>query len=725
MKLNSFTGGINTRKAPELINSSEAVECLNVDLESDQLVPIKGPGDATISTAPKPWWSRAHKRWYSDGDFIDYQGVVYETDGSIPKKFLTSGASSSNLGIAKPNSSENFNRALPSPDLNLVFRPYELIFKFGVRLGTSYIQAQEKGPVNYRIAIMTGLNVNSKSIYYINQTASFTLSATAVLSVQVGVNTLNMPQGYKLVVARENAGSWSMLRWDTTATLEPGYTAAFVDDASPEFIAPNLPIGRILPFMFGKQNVEVLARVVANDESDVSRPTIRSRIVTEPGAIWASTLESTAIPSHVRLFVDGDWGGEEIPLSSTTPLLGYLGEDGDADQLVTAFVTGTVSYVVTLYDVATGIESPPQEAILDKKSVMGTFIFDVTKSRISDSATHVRLYRLGPESTNFGLVNEVPFNLNGPTTIEDKDSSIPATDALMSNDYYPPKDGLRFLTEVGGVFFGAVGSKIYYSLPGQPDYWPPIQGIDYSIPVTALAKSPQGVLVFTEHETYLLTGFTIGSFTSQLLSADQGCKEHRSIAYLGSTVFFVSNDGICLAQGTRISVASKERFGKLNLDVINATIWDEVCYCQLEGGLILCFDVRYTPRFYYINVGTSWVAEAKDKLHGSIGVRLVEMFEGDPVKWTYKTGDLTEGSSSELKTYTDVYFHMDNLCCLDVEVFINDILVLAKQLESGVKPVQLKIPRRSQEGSTFSLRLSGSGTVKEIEFKAAGRNNGR
>ena len=51
MTLNNFSGGLNTRLSPNLIQVSESIICENVDLESGTIKPLKGLV-ATSTTIP-------------------------------------------------------------------------------------------------------------------------------------------------------------------------------------------------------------------------------------------------------------------------------------------------------------------------------------------------------------------------------------------------------------------------------------------------------------------------------------------------------------------------------------------------------------------------------------------------------------------------------------------------------------------------------------------------
>jgi len=89
MKLQLFNGGLNTRLAPELIQSSESVVCHNADLSSGQLQSSKAPSTTVVTPEVEPYFFKSEALWMPLAilrDYLDYQGRLYFTDGVLPKK---------------------------------------------------------------------------------------------------------------------------------------------------------------------------------------------------------------------------------------------------------------------------------------------------------------------------------------------------------------------------------------------------------------------------------------------------------------------------------------------------------------------------------------------------------------------------------------------------------------------------------------------------------------
>lgn len=104
MQLNQFSGGLNTRLAPHLINVNEAQVYTNVDNTSLSLKPVKG--DTDESQEVFPYMYNFNDRWVSSKNYRTYrefQEKLYYSDGKgVPQK-STNGINWFNLGIKNPS----------------------------------------------------------------------------------------------------------------------------------------------------------------------------------------------------------------------------------------------------------------------------------------------------------------------------------------------------------------------------------------------------------------------------------------------------------------------------------------------------------------------------------------------------------------------------------------------------------------------------------------------
>jgi len=384
-------------------------------------------------------------------------------------------------------------------------------------------------------------------------------------------------------------------------------------------------------------------------------------------------------------------------------------------------LTGTYQYVYTYYNVADGTESAPSPISLEVAPTAQQVTASVVAST-DPQVSHIWIYRIGTSILDLTKVVELS-NTTAVYADNIATASLPGP-ILTSTTNNAPPSGLRYLVESGGIFFGALGAKLYYSRDiGDPNYWPATQTINFDEDITGLAVSSMGLLVFTRFETYVITGYSTATFTKLLLDGTQGCINSRTIRQYKGAVFFVSTDGICVLQGSLVRVISRPKLGKQLYSPVNAVVFDEVYYLQLVDKSLVVFDPRYGPVFKTLDMVTEWLSLANDKLYAEKAGSSYEMFQGAPLTFSYTTGDYTEGSLSNLKQYDNLYFYLTGSITVDVK--INGTSVANKTLTGTAKPIQLMIPQQLQAGSAISFSFSGTGTLKELEYKAVPRQNGR
>lgn len=106
MLLNRFNGGLNTREAPELISPLEAIEMQNADIHAGSIKALANLAVSSTFNTIKAFYSVSLAQMLPNADtrdYLDYQGKVYWTDGSLPKKLLQ--GVEQNLGIVAPTQS--------------------------------------------------------------------------------------------------------------------------------------------------------------------------------------------------------------------------------------------------------------------------------------------------------------------------------------------------------------------------------------------------------------------------------------------------------------------------------------------------------------------------------------------------------------------------------------------------------------------------------------------
>lgn len=381
-------------------------------------------------------------------------------------------------------------------------------------------------------------------------------------------------------------------------------------------------------------------------------------------------------------------------------------------------LTGTIQYVYTYYNIADGTESAPSPISLEVVATAQNISVALTAST-DPQVSHIFLYRVGGSLTQFTKVVELS-NTSQLYTDDTLDSAVLGT--LLSSEFNNEAPyGLQYLVEAAGVFFGAVGSKLYFTTPeGNPNYWPATNYINFHALITGTAVVAAGVIVFTYDKAYVITGTTAATFVKQPIDGSQGCINNKTIVPFSNTIMWLSTDGLCTLLGRRVEVTSKYKLGKQTYSAVVAVTHDETYYCQLTNKTILAFDLRYTPAFKEYDFATTWLVVANDKLYGETPEGSLELFQGDLATYEYETGKLTEGSATKLKLYKDIIVALEGTHT--ITVLIDDEVVITKEFTGSKKPSTLKVPQELQRGTAISFRLSGVGTIKEIDYDVSIEN---
>lgn len=404
-----------------------------------------------------------------------------------------------------------------------------------------------------------------------------------------------------------------------------------------------------------------------------------------------------------------------------TPLKAFVGIANSA----TVF-----QYVYTYYNSQNGVESTPSP-ISEEFEVPANKDILVTGFVASSDVQvdMIRVYRLGGGATEFTLVRELP---NGTTQFIDDiavvDLQAPLLDSV--NNFPPPETG-RYLTEAYGIMFMAVGDKLVFSETGKPDYWPPANSIDFAKPITGMFPVPNGLLVFSESRTDILVGTTASEFYVLPISTEHGSISHYSGKLVKNTPTWVSLDGVSQYSGGVVRIISKDKLGKIKLDVVNSAVYDEEYYLALSDGSLMVMDARFNVmvfKHYRFKENVDNILTYDDTLYGRQGDKLVRLFQGKNYSsLTWLSPDFTEGEHSQYKLYNSIYIRYE---CYDdvglsVRTYIDGEKVQYSTLKSDANIHELKVPADLQEGYSIQFGIEGCGKIYEIEYKVVGRQNGR
>ena len=348
----------------------------------------------------------------------------------------------------------------------------------------------------------------------------------------------------------------------------------------------------------------------------------------------------------------------------------------------------------------------------DKVKITG-----LPKSQLPDM--YLRIYRLGDTLAHGSLIAELK---EGETEFTDTVLDSEATDLLISDNWYPPNENMHSLVQAYGSLFGIVGDEVRFSLPGLLHAWPLENSIKLARQGTGLLPTPQGLLVFTATETYILLGTSPADFALVLLSDSLGSLEHKAHGTIQSLPIWVSYEGICTLQNNQVVVLSKAMLGNRDLQPVQAAVWDEQYFLLQKHGTILVADFRVgqSPRFYnynptyapmHLTIPTG-IGAFDGKLYLEIEGKLHECFAGEPLRFDYLSPVLTDGQHTLLKSYNKVSIRSKGV--FDFTLFIDGKRAINAERLEGDKLHEVMVPAEMQRGTACQVAISGIGTVHEI-----------
>lgn len=381
----------------------------------------------------------------------------------------------------------------------------------------------------------------------------------------------------------------------------------------------------------------------------------------------------------------------------------------------------TRQWTATFYNSTSGIESPQ---MLISNEHTSNLPVEISKIPVSEDpqVTHVRIYRLGGTLTSTTRVAQIE---NGIDTFVDSIIETDATEILTSQDHYAPPVGLHSIVEHDGRLFGLSNNELLFSELGEANVWPPEYSLQLRRNATGLISMTQGLLVFTDLETYLLvTSSKVSSFNLILLTPRQGCLTHKSCQVLKSQPMWVSHEGICTWSSGYVNVISKPIYGFLSLEIEQSVVWNEQYFLLKKDGTILVLDHRTTLKFYELEFSEKieGIGTFNGKLYFIVGGMLKEAFTGELLKLKYTSPVFIDGGHSTQKQYNNIYMRSDGE--FNIKVFIDGTEVVNKDV-SGNTTHDITPPAAEQRGYNQHYEVEGTGTVYAIETKPFGRQNAR
>lgn len=322
---------------------------------------------------------------------------------------------------------------------------------------------------------------------------------------------------------------------------------------------------------------------------------------------------------------------------------------------------------------------------------------------------YAKIYRTQKEGADFFCVGEV--NKPGDSFIDKtSDYTLAGLEALSTIDNYPPPDNGKFLCESGNVFFLAVGSTLYFSQQGNPHAWPKLNFIGFDDIITGIVAEFQGILVFTNNNTWRVTGADDpATLIKTQLPGNQGCVLYNSIAQISNAPVWLSNDGICLWDGESINVISRQIINTVRLQVNCAASANDCYYLFLKDGAIL-YDHRNGDIFSKLDFSCNyaWYDGKTDVLYLQNSSGISAWGQGEYGTYRYKTGYIGM-PESEYSVYKEVIVTLSGTA--NVTFDVEGKTVFSVDLKRSGKH-RLKLPYNTI-GRYAQIKVVGTGELKE------------
>nr|DAH45633.1 MAG TPA: stabilization protein [Caudoviricetes sp.] len=372
-----------------------------------------------------------------------------------------------------------------------------------------------------------------------------------------------------------------------------------------------------------------------------------------------------------------------------------------------AGLTGDYKYCVCFCNV-NGWEGAPGS--LEEYEVAITFAGQAGKVQVSWDESRVsraKVYRTIDHGAEFYCVGEIKES-GGELIDVMPDTEAQMQERLSSERNYPPPDGGKYLCEYSGVFFLAVDSLLYFSIQGNPHAWPVEQFLQFDDTITGIAPEFSGVLVFTRNNTYRVTGAEdVSTVVKSFIPGNHGCVTNRSIAYLSNSPVWLSNDGLCMWDGSNVLVPSYRRIRTKDIGVLYAVSADD-CYYLFQPEGCLVFDRRNGDVFYKLDVicDYAWYDGETDILYLQRGGVLYQYGTGEELPYLYESPLLGSGKMSVFREVT-----ADVAGRSVVSVYIDGQNVASVSVGPGVS--RIRLPFRSV-GRWCKIVVSGRGGLSAL-----------
>jgi hypothetical protein len=404
------------------------------------------------------------------------------------------------------------------------------------------------------------------------------------------------------------------------------------------------------------------------------------------------SFKIVSVPSTTTLTVESNGAATSTGTSSVITNGASFKDESDA------LIDYSTSYVYTFVS-AYGEEGPPSEAstviTTDDNREVTLSNLDTSSPKSNTNLSLKRIYRsnTGSNTTAFQFVKEIPLATASTTDDSDNDDLaevIPSYYWIGPPDddtsTYPdgPMQGLTALPN--GIFAGFTGKRICFSEPFLPHAWPVSYRITLEEEIVAIGAAGNGVIVTTKGTPYLIAGTDPQSMSAIRIESGQACLKKESLVDMGPYVMYASPDGLVMAAGTDVRVATE--------GILSPQQWQADYYPSTIRGFL--WEGRYVG-FY--ETGSGYGGFIFDPRGGANS--LVTLTTSEEIQ-----GGFTDPDDNQL------YLIIDN----DIKKFqgdtsSNETLVFKTKEFVVPKPTSMGFLKVEAEAYPVTVKVYGDGTL--------------
>lgn len=720
MQISSFNGGLNKRVSPYLMQSNEGVKYSNIDTTTGALAPLKE--NKNLNANIKPNFTYFNNHWVDSDenrDYVKFQEKLFYSNGQTRPQWSKDGFTWYGLGIDKPAKAPEVSSNIAKEYPNSI-EPSKDGSSCAVYYKTQGFS--EAGVYELIIVQESVVDSNIKTKSYVKFSASlnsgsviaFSYPTTVYIKYPSDTTFYKHTSLDKFYMGSDYIENGVGDRTRTSETFD--FKNKIIQDSTnlnnkAEFVLFVKKSGESVYSDTYVKNIDLNLSYGSNWDNGV--------YIQACGCVKYFILETPEEYDDIMVFYNNvRVYAEKLTSNKLKWFIKFDLSDITLTQFIENNSVESIGYVYTYYS-EDGMESSPSEESKFPLLLSPTLV-KVLKSS-DPQVTSIKLYRRGAALTQYSLVTTLPNK-----DIEYADSlSDSEIDGAVLNSYnnLPAPDGLQYLTLYNTMLFGSIDDKLYYTDVATPFVWSGFNFIDFDDTITGIGGTPNGLLVFTKHSTYIVTGTSPDTFSKYLLSSGVGCVLHKSIQSLHNSLIWLSDDSICVSSGGEIQSISRDKLDTLNFKTPRCSaVLNDVYYVSHNQGTLIA-DFRFglvfreSDKVYYglaVKDNTLYGVESDDSF--------VEINKGEAtLALHYLSPKFSDGSISTLKTYKDIYFHSTG--DLSVKVFIDDTLVGSKSLAEGFD--EIKVSSEKTQGYSIQFEVEGKGTLNEIEYKIESRQNGR